>query len=132
MRGRLRRQSLRLEPGAASAAWLATTRRAPRNAAGQPPWPARIGGREVPRWSAERRASRSQGTQRRLPSSGVSTCRQKHVRVPRRTEAPPRLSALRSPSLARKSGKEGGANETLRRSRRRKTNGRQSYAPSED
>src|SRR5262249_13048194 len=25
---------------------------------------------------------------------------QKHVRVPRRTEAPPRLSALRSPSLA--------------------------------
>jgi hypothetical protein len=40
---------------------------------------------------------------------------QKHVRVPRRTEAPPRLSALHSPSLASRNEEGEKQSETLSR-----------------
>jgi hypothetical protein len=98
---------LKPEPGAVACNHL----RAPGAAACQTPLAGPKPGREVPQWSAERRASRSQGTQRRLAGSGVSTCLAKaRPGASKDRSTPASLGAPlppRSPQIREEEGKSG-------------------------
>ena len=102
--------------------------RAPGAAACQTPLAGPKPGREVPQWSAERRASRSQGTQRRLAGSGVSTCFAKARPGASKDRSTPASLGAPLPLARPQVGKEEGKRtKRRRRGRRRKTNGRRSY-----